>query len=63
MYNADYKIYALGRDRNKIVSRFGNKVVPIVQNIVDKLPMNVEYDYIIHVLQVMQIQGHMQYNR
>lgn len=48
MYNADYKIYALGRDRNKIVSRFGNKVVPIVQNIVDKLPMNVEYDYIIH---------------
>ena len=48
MYNADYKIYALGRDRNKIVSRFGNKVVPIVQNIVDKLPINVEYDYIIH---------------
>ena len=46
MYNADYKIYALGRDR--IVSRFGNKVVPIVQNIVDKLPINVEYDYIIH---------------
>ena len=48
MYTADYKIYALGRDRNKIVSRFGNKVVPIVQNIVDKLPINVEYDYIIH---------------
>lgn len=48
MYSADYTIYALGRDRNKIVSRFGTKVVPVVQDIVDKLQMDVEYNYIIH---------------
>lgn len=47
-YNADYKIYALGRNKNRIEDRFGNSVIPIVQNITDEIPNNVKVDYIIH---------------
>lgn len=47
-YNADYKIYALGRNKNKIKDRFGDSVIPIVQNIMDEISKDVKVDYIIH---------------
>lgn len=47
-FGANIKIYALGRDKNKIGKRFGKNVMPIVQDIVDPLDKEMEYDYIIH---------------
>lgn len=45
---ANIKIYALGRNKNKIESRFGKNVVPVEQDIINPLDKKIEYDYIIH---------------
>lgn len=45
---ANIKIYALGRNKNKIESRFGKKVIPVEQDIINPLDKKIEYDYIIH---------------
>lgn len=46
--NANIKIYALGRNKDRIVKRFGPNVIPVVQDIAAPLDMENEYDYIIH---------------
>lgn len=45
---SSFKIFALGRSKERIAKRFGNEVVPIEQDI--SIPLNEEekYDYIIH---------------
>lgn len=45
---ANIKIYALSRNKEKVEKRFGTNVIPIVQDIVEPLKMENEYDYIIH---------------
>ncbi|WP_334427351.1 MULTISPECIES: NAD-dependent epimerase/dehydratase family protein [unclassified Levilactobacillus] len=45
---ANIKIYALGRNKNKIESRFGKNVIPVEQDIINPLDKKIEYDYIIH---------------
>lgn len=47
-YRANIKIYALGRNKDKIENRFGSAVIPVVQDIMLPLNDEVEYDYIIH---------------
>lgn len=47
-YGANIKIYALGRNKDKIINRFGTSVNPVVQDIMSPLNDEVEYDYIIH---------------
>lgn len=47
-WGANIKIYALGRNKNNIQKRFGKNVIPIVQDIVNPLDKEIEYDYIIH---------------
>lgn len=46
--NANIKIYALGRNKDRIEKRFGSNVIPVVQDIAAPLDMENEYDYIIH---------------
>lgn len=43
-----FNIFALGRNREKIVNLFGNDVIPIIQDIVEPIKDVNEYDYIIH---------------
>lgn len=45
---ANIKIYALGRNKNKIENRFGKNVIPVEQDIINPLDKKIEYDYIIH---------------
>ena len=45
---ANIHIYALGRSNEKIRKRFGNNVIPIVQDIVETLSENRSFDYILH---------------
>ena len=45
---AEIKIYGLSRSREKLLKRFGTKVIPVVQDIMDPLDDECEYDYIIH---------------
>lgn len=45
---ANIKIYALSRNKEKVEKRFGTNVIPIIQDIVEPLKMENEYDYIIH---------------
>lgn len=45
---SNIKIYALGRNKNKIESRFGKNVIPVEQDIINPLDKKIEYDYIIH---------------
>lgn len=45
---ANIHIYALGRSNEKIRKRFGNNVIPIVQDIVETLSGNRSFDYILH---------------
>ena len=45
---ANIKMYALGRNKNKIESRFGKNVIPVEQDIINPLDKKIEYDYIIH---------------
>lgn len=47
-YGANNKIYALGRSKNKIEARFGNTVIPVVQDIVTPIADDYEFDYIFH---------------
>lgn len=47
-FGANIKIYALGRNKNKIESRFGKNVIPVEQDIINPLDKKIEYDYIIH---------------
>lgn len=47
-YGANIRIYALGRNKDKIINRFGTSVNPIVQDIMTPINDEVEYDYIIH---------------
>lgn len=46
--DAGIKIYALGRNGEKIQKRFGNSVIPIVQDITEPLSDDNYYGYIIH---------------
>ena len=48
LFNANIKIYALSRSKEKIKNKFGNKVIPIAQDICDKIDLDICYDYIIH---------------
>lgn len=45
---SSFKIYALGRSKERIIKRFSNEVIPVEQDI--SIPLNAEekYDYIIH---------------
>ena len=43
-----FEIYALGRSKDKILSRFEGKVTPIVQDIIMPLTQAIGFDYIIH---------------
>ncbi len=45
---ANYKIYALSRSEKKLEKRFGNKIVPIIQDIGQPLNISVYFDFIIH---------------
>lgn len=45
---ANIHIYALGRSEEKIRKRFGDKVIPLVQDIVEPIPENRPFDYILH---------------
>lgn len=45
---SSFKIYALGRSKEKITKRFGNEVVPVEQDIAIPLNEEVSFDYIIH---------------
>lgn len=47
-FDANIKIYALARSKDRIMKRFRTEVVPIVQNIIEPLDNKIEYDYIIH---------------
>jgi len=47
-YGVNIKIYALGRNRERIIARFGQGVIPVVQDIMKPLNDEIEYDYIIH---------------
>lgn len=47
-FGANIKIYALGRNKNKIERRFGKSVIPVEQDIITPLDEKIEYDYIIH---------------
>lgn len=47
-YNTDFKIYVLGRSKERIRNRLGDRVIPIIQDITEKLDDNLEFDYIIH---------------
>lgn len=46
--NANIQIYALGRSEEKIRNRFGESVIPVVQNIVEPLSEKIDFDYILH---------------
>ena len=46
--NANIKIYALGRNKDKIEKRLGSNVIPVVQDVIAPLNMENKYDYIIH---------------
>lgn len=45
---ANIHIFALGRSEEKIRKRFGNAVIPLVQDIVEPIPENESFDYILH---------------
>ena len=45
---SNFKVYALGRSGEKIEKRFGNKVIPMIQDIAEPLEDSSSYDYIIH---------------
>lgn len=45
---ANLQIYALGRSKEKIKKRFGENVIPLVQDIVDPISDEIAFDYIIH---------------
>lgn len=47
-YGARNVIYALGRSKDKIESRFGNTIIPVVQDIITPISNEYEYDYIFH---------------
>lgn len=47
-YHTNFKIYALARSEERIKSKLGDDVIPIVQNITEKLNNAFEFDYIIH---------------
>lgn len=46
--NCRFSIYALGRNKKRILSRFNNKVIPIIQDISQPLPNDINVNYIIH---------------
>lgn len=46
--SSNFKIYALGRSLARLKEQFGNKVIPIVQDINEPLDITVDYDFIIH---------------
>lgn len=46
--NAGIKIYALGRSEQRIKDRFGDTVIPVVQDIVCPIDNGVKYDFILH---------------
>lgn len=45
---ANIRIYALGRSNEKIRKRFGDNVIPLVQDIVDPLSEKKSFGYILH---------------
>ncbi len=45
---AGNKIYALGRSLEKLTSRFGTHIIPIIQDITLPLTCDYEFDYIFH---------------
>lgn len=47
-YDAGIKIYALSRSKEKIQNKFGNKVIPLAQDICDKINVDIDFNYIIH---------------
>ena len=47
-FDAEFEIYTLGRSRDRLANRFGENVIPVVQDIMQPLNDYVEYDYIIH---------------
>lgn len=44
----NFTVYALSRSKERLQKRFSNSVIPIVQDITDQLPIELEVDYIIH---------------
>lgn len=46
--NANIRIYALGRTKEKIKKRFGEDVIPVVQDIVEPISEEQSFDYILH---------------
>ena len=47
-FNANITIYAMSRSKETVKKRFGNSVIPVVQNITTSLMDNVEYNFILH---------------
>lgn len=47
-YGCSFEIFALGRSKDKISKRFGDKVTAVVQDIAIPLTLDVAFDYIIH---------------
>ena len=45
---SSFKIYALGRSKERIIKRFGNEVKPVEQDITIPLDEEEKFDYIIH---------------
>lgn len=45
---AQFEIYAMSRSKKKIIDRFGNEIVPIVQDIMKPVTDDNIYDYIVH---------------
>ena len=45
---ATFNIYAMSRSTEKIKSKFGECVIPVVQDVIDPLDDSHSYDYIIH---------------
>lgn len=47
-FDANNKIYALSRSKERILERFGKNVVPVIQDITSPLNLEMEYDFIVH---------------
>lgn len=45
---ANFKIYAMSRSRKKVMEKFGDKVIPVIQDVAQPLGILSKYDYIIH---------------
>lgn len=45
---AHFKVYAMSRSKGRIEKRFGNKVISVIQDVVDPLENADHYDYILH---------------